>query len=66
MYPDVTDVGELAFGKRDSGSFSGIMTFLRKFSAAIEIFIVSEILDMAGYHKPVEVTTRGITSNIFQ
>ncbi len=58
MYPDVTDVGELAFGKRTSGSFSGVMTFLRKFSSAIGIFVVSQILDFAGYIAP----TNGVES----
>ncbi len=53
MYPDVTDVGELAFGKRTSGSFSGVMTFLRKFSSAVGIFVVSQILDFSGYLAPV-------------
>ncbi|NMA95875.1 MAG: MFS transporter [Clostridiales bacterium] len=54
MYPDITDVGELAFGRRSSGSFSGIMTFMRKFSSAVGIFIVSYILDIAGYIEPIE------------
>lgn len=66
MYPDVTDVGELAFGKRCSGSFSGIMTFLRKFSAAIGIFAVSQILDISGYIKPVQSMQNGVTTKILQ
>ncbi len=64
MYPDVTDVGELALGMRSAGSFSGIMTFMRKFSSAIGIFIVSYILDFAGYIKPQEITTGGVTREI--
>lgn len=64
MYPDVTDVGELALGTRNAGSFSGIMTFIRKFSSAIGIFIVSYILDLAGYIKPQEITTGGVTREI--
>ncbi|MBI1932833.1 MAG: MFS transporter [Ignavibacteriales bacterium] len=66
MYPDVTDVGELAFEKRCSGSFSGIMTFLRKFAAAIGIFIVSQILDFSGYIKPVENIKNGVKIKILQ
>ncbi len=54
MYPDVTDVGELAFGKRSSGSFSGVMTFMRKFSSAVGIFVVSQILDFSGYIQPTD------------
>jgi len=60
MYPDVTDAGELAFGKRTSGSFSGIMTFMRKFSSAIGIFIVSQILQFSGYVKPEDVSENGV------
>jgi Na+/melibiose symporter-like transporter len=52
MFPDVTDVGELYFGERKSGSFSGIMTFVRKSSSAFGIFIVSQILNFSGYIKP--------------
>lgn len=64
MYPDVTDAGELAFGKRISGSFSGIMTFMRKFSSAIGIFIVSQILDIAGYIKPQDISENGVTKKL--
>lgn len=64
MFPDVTDVGELASGKRNAGSFSGIMTFMRKFSSAIGIFIVSGILDLAGYIKPLEQLANGKTEKV--
>lgn len=59
MYPDTTDAGELAFGKRTSGSFSGIMTFMRKFSSAIGIFIVSQILQFSGYLQPQDIEENG-------
>ena len=55
MFPDVTDVGELYFGERKSGSFSGIMTFVRKSSSAFGIFLVSQMLNIAGYIKPETV-----------
>ncbi|NMA72330.1 MAG: MFS transporter [Firmicutes bacterium] len=41
IFPDVTDVGELAFGERREGSFSGLMTFFRKVASAVALFIVS-------------------------
>jgi len=53
MFPDVTDVGELYFGERRSGSFGGIMTFMRKSSSAIGIFVISLILQFSGYRKPI-------------
>ena len=64
MYPDVTDAGELAFGKRTSGSFSGVMTFMRKFSSAIGIFIVSQILQVSGYIGPQDVEENGIIRKV--
>ena len=61
MYPDVTDVGEWAFKRRNAGSFGGIMTFMRKFSAAIGVFAVSQILALAGYIEPVNELVDGKT-----
>ena len=52
MFPDVTDISELAFGERRSGSFAGFMTFLRKFSSAIGIWIVGLMLQFSGYILP--------------
>ncbi len=60
MFPDVTDVGELYFGERKSGSFSGIMTFIRKSSSAFGIFLVSQMLNIAGYIKPETVDGKEI------
>ena len=54
IFPDVTDVGELRFGYRIAGSFSGVMTFSRKFSGAIGIFTVGLILEFSGYLPPVQ------------
>ena len=67
MYPDVTDVGELVFGKRVSGSFSGLMTFFRKLSGALAIFIVGQILQFAGYRIPIQEMAEGklVVTNSF-
>lgn len=64
MFPDVTDVGELATGSHNAGSFSGIMTFMRKFSSAVGIFIVSTLLDFGGYVKPSEEIIDGVTKQV--
>ena len=64
MYPDVTDVGEWVFKRRNAGSFSGVMTFMRKLSAAIGIFIVSQMLALAGYIKPTFEVVDGVTRTI--
>ena len=59
IFPDVTDVGELHYGHRISGSFSGVMTFTRKFSGAFGIFIVGIILELSGYLAPVKTMVDG-------
>ncbi|TAH70338.1 MAG: MFS transporter [Anaerolineaceae bacterium] len=64
MYPDVADVGELYAGKRNAGSFSGIMTFMRNISSAFAIFIVSYILQFSGYVKPASEVVNGVTKTI--
>lgn len=64
MYPDVTDVGEFYAGKRNAGAFGGIMTFMRKFSSAIGIFIVSNILQLAGYMKPGSEVVDGVSRTV--
>jgi len=64
MFPDVTDVGEMAYGRRKAGSFSGIMTLSRKTSAAIGIFIISSMLELAGYIEPMTVVEDGVTRSI--
>lgn len=65
MFPDVTDIGELAFGSRNAGSFSGIMTFTRKSSSALGMFLVSTILEFAGYIKPETIMVDGATETIY-
>lgn len=55
LFPDVVDVGELKLKERIAGSFSGIMTFIRKASSAIAIAITSWVLglDIVGFREPV-------------
>ena len=55
MFPDVVDIGELSLKKRITGSFSGAMTFVRKVSSAIAIFLVGALLGMAGFIRPTEI-----------
>jgi Na+/melibiose symporter-like transporter len=53
IFPDIVDIGELKFGNRNAGSFSGIMTFIRKTTSAIAIGISGWILDLSGFQRPV-------------
>ena len=50
MFPHTVDAGELLTGKRQSGSCSAIMTFTRKSSSALVIFIFSLVLELTGYN----------------
>ena len=50
MFPHTVDAGELLTGKRQSGGCSAIMTFTRKSSSALVIFIFSTILEFTGYN----------------
>lgn len=49
MFPHTVDAGELLMNKRQSGSCSAIMTFARKSSSALVIFLFSMVLQFTGY-----------------
>jgi len=66
MFPDIPDVDELKTGERREGIYSAMVTFMRKFSSAIAIFLVSNVLAFSGYKAPVEQVTNGITKLIEQ
>jgi GPH family glycoside/pentoside/hexuronide:cation symporter/oligogalacturonide transporter len=51
IFPDTVDVGELRFGYRPTGSFSGIMTFIRQAASAVAIQIFGIMLSLSGYVK---------------
>ena len=55
MFPHTVDAGELLTSKRQSGSCSAIMTFARKSSSALVIFVFSLVLEFTGYDKNLEV-----------
>ena len=55
MFPHTVDAGELLSGKRQSGSYSAIMTFARKSSSALVIFLFSLVLEFTGYNADLEI-----------
>ena len=55
MFPHTVDAGELLTGKRQSGGCSAIMTFARKSSSALVIFIFSFVLELTGYNADLAV-----------
>lgn len=59
IFPDVVDVAELKFGNRPTGSFSGVMTFIKKCSSALAIFLSGIVLKAVGFNEPVANETTG-------
>ena len=66
IFPDLPDVDELRTGERREGIFGALITLMRKFSGAVGIFIVSNVIASAGYINPVEQVVDGATRLIDQ
>lgn len=66
IFPDIPDVDELASGERREGIYAALVTFIRKFSSALAIFAVSNVIGLAGYVPPVQETVEGATRLIDQ
>lgn len=52
IFPDIIDIAELKLGNRPTGSFSGVMTFTKKASSAIAVFISGVVLKLVGFNEP--------------
>jgi Na+/melibiose symporter-like transporter len=59
ILPDLPDVDELRTGERREGIFGALITLMRKLSSAVGIFIVSNVLALAGYVRPVQQIVDG-------
>ncbi len=66
IFPDIPDVDELVSGERREGIYSALVTFIRKVSSALGIFLVSHIIGWAGYVPPIHETVAGVTRLIEQ
>jgi len=66
IFPDIPDVDELVSGERREGIYAALVTFIRKFSSALAIFAVSNVIGIAGYVPPVQQTIDGATKLIEQ
>ena len=68
LFPDVIDVGELKLGVRIAGSFSGIMTFVRKSTSAIAILLSSWVLgwEIVGFKPPFTNYVTGVVTKFPQ
>lgn len=66
IFPDLPDVDELRTGERREGIFGALITLMRKFSGAVGIFIVSNVIAAAGYVSPIEKVVDGAAQLIDQ
>jgi oligogalacturonide transporter len=66
IFPDIPDVDELSSGERREGIYAALVTFIRKFSSALAIFAVSNVIGWAGYVAPIQETIDGATKLIEQ
>jgi len=66
IFPDLPDVDELVTGMRREGVYAGLLTFMRKLSSALAIFIISQAIALAGYVPPVSETIDGVTKLVQQ
>lgn len=58
IFGDVTDVGELYFGVRMEGAFSGVQQFIRKCASAIANGLALGLLSLAGFINPINEVTQ--------
>ncbi len=66
IFADVPDIDELYTGERREGIYSGLFMFARKLSSAIGIFLIAQIISLAGYVPPIEKEINGIMTKIPQ
>ena len=48
IFPDTVDVAELKLGHRPTGSFSGLMTLLRKIAGGVAILVIGIVFEFSG------------------
>lgn len=66
IFPDIPDIDELQSGERREGTYSALVTFMRKFSSAIAIFLVSNLLAVTGYVQPTAQVVDGVQQIVEQ
>ncbi len=66
MFMDVPDIDELLTGERREGVFSGIFTFARKAASALGLFLVSILLQIAGFKSPSMDVVDGVRTIVEQ
>ena len=62
IFPDTVDIAEMATGDRPTGTYSGIMTLIRKVAGALGVGMVGWVVGACGYKEAQE----GVTEYIVQ
>jgi oligogalacturonide transporter len=66
IFPDIPDVDELQSGQRREGIYGALISLSRKLSSALAIFVIANVLGLAGYVRPVEQVVGGVTKLVDQ
>jgi oligogalacturonide transporter len=66
IFPDIPDVHELVTGERREAMYSSLVTLFRKFSSALALFAVSNVIGWAGYVRPIEQVVNGAATLVDQ
>ena len=66
IFPDIPDVDELQSRQRREGIYGALISLSRKFSSAVAIFVIANMLGLAGYVRPVEQMVGGVAKLVDQ
>ncbi|MCS7285804.1 MAG: MFS transporter, partial [Anaerolineae bacterium] len=66
IFPDIPDVDELRTGQRREGIYFALVTFARKVSSALALFLVAQAIQLAGYIPPRMEVVEGLTRLVEQ
>jgi oligogalacturonide transporter len=64
IFPDVPDVDELVSGERREGAYAALFQLMRKASSALGIFLIGQVLNTAGYRRPLEQVVDGVRKSV--
>lgn len=66
IFPDIPDVDEWRSGQRREGIYFALVTFTRKLSSALALFLVAQVIQWAGYVPPQMEIVEGATRLVEQ
>ena len=57
VFPDIVDVAELKSNDRNPGAYNGTMTFFKKFTSGMAVFVMGWVLQLMGYDEQLGTST---------